>query len=141
MRILVWLEKSEVRGGIEVFAERHVAQLRAEGHEVELLSRSPFPPLLGHRLWRLASLGGYVPNSSFPSFGLYTSAASEMPKRFLNVALQCSTLSDFGNVLSHASAFVRPVAPATNAAIVSSFIIFILLLSCPVELKKKSRTV
>ena len=38
MRILVWLEKSEVRGGIEVFAERHVAQLRAEGHDVEVAS-------------------------------------------------------------------------------------------------------
>ena len=27
---------------------------------------SPFPPLLGHRLRRLASLGGYVPHSPFP---------------------------------------------------------------------------
>ena len=36
MRILVWLEKSAVRGGIEVFAERHVAQLRDMGHEVEV---------------------------------------------------------------------------------------------------------
>ena len=38
MRILVWLEKAAVRGGIEVFAERHVARLRAEGHEVEMAS-------------------------------------------------------------------------------------------------------
>ena len=38
MRILVYLEKSDVRGGIEVFAERHVAGLRAEGHEVEVVS-------------------------------------------------------------------------------------------------------
>ena len=37
MRILVYLEKSDVRGGIEVFAERHVAGLRAEGHEVEVV--------------------------------------------------------------------------------------------------------
>ena len=36
MRILVWLEKAAVRGGIEVFAERHVARLRADGHEVEV---------------------------------------------------------------------------------------------------------
>jgi len=36
MRILVYLEKSSVRGGIEVFAERHVARLRAEGHEVDV---------------------------------------------------------------------------------------------------------
>ena len=34
MRILVYLEKSAVRGGVEIFAERHVAQLRAEGHDV-----------------------------------------------------------------------------------------------------------
>ena len=43
MRILVWLEKSAARGGIEVFAERHVAQLRDMGHEVELLARYPLP--------------------------------------------------------------------------------------------------
>jgi len=34
MRILVYLEQFAVRGGIEIFAERHVAQLRAEGHDV-----------------------------------------------------------------------------------------------------------
>ena len=38
MKILVYLEKSDVRGGIEIFAERHVARLRAEGHEVEMVS-------------------------------------------------------------------------------------------------------
>jgi len=37
VKILVYLEKAAVRGGIEVFAERHVAQLRAEGHEVEVV--------------------------------------------------------------------------------------------------------
>ena len=36
MKILIYLEKARVRGGIEVFAERHVAELRAEGHEVEI---------------------------------------------------------------------------------------------------------
>jgi len=36
MKILVFLEKSVVRGGIEIFAERHVARLRAEGHEVDV---------------------------------------------------------------------------------------------------------
>ena len=36
-KVLVYLEKSAVRGGIEVFAERHVARLRAEGREVELV--------------------------------------------------------------------------------------------------------
>ena len=38
MKILVYLEKSAVRGGIEVFAERHVARLRAEGNEVDVAS-------------------------------------------------------------------------------------------------------
>jgi len=38
MKILVYLEKSDVRGGIEIFAERHVARLRAEGHEVKMVS-------------------------------------------------------------------------------------------------------
>ena len=41
------------------------------GVVIEVLSKcdlipSPFPPLLGHRLRRLASLGGYVPHSPFP---------------------------------------------------------------------------
>ena len=36
MRVLVYLEKAAVRGGIEVFAERHVDRLRAEGCEVVL---------------------------------------------------------------------------------------------------------
>jgi glycosyltransferase involved in cell wall biosynthesis len=38
MKILVYVEKAAVRGGIEVFAERHVARLRTEGHEVEVAS-------------------------------------------------------------------------------------------------------
>jgi hypothetical protein len=37
MKILVYVERAVVRGGIEVFAERHVARLRAEGHEVEVI--------------------------------------------------------------------------------------------------------
>ena len=36
MKILLYLEKASVRGGIEVFAERHVARLRNEGHEVDV---------------------------------------------------------------------------------------------------------
>ena len=44
MRILVYLEKSDVRGGIEIFAERHVARLRAEGHEVEVWEASTLNP-------------------------------------------------------------------------------------------------
>jgi len=41
MNILVYLEKSDVRGGIEIFAERHVEELKAAGHEVELVSAIP----------------------------------------------------------------------------------------------------
>ena len=38
MRILVYLEEAKARGGIEVFAERHVAELRSEGHDVICLN-------------------------------------------------------------------------------------------------------
>jgi len=38
MKILVYIEKAAVRGGIEVFAERHIAELRAEGNGVEVAS-------------------------------------------------------------------------------------------------------
>ena len=34
MKILIYVERSSVRGGIEIFAERHVARLRSEGYEV-----------------------------------------------------------------------------------------------------------
>ena len=43
MKILVYLEKSDVRGGIEIFAERHIARLRAEGHEVTLVGDEKSP--------------------------------------------------------------------------------------------------
>lgn len=38
MNILVYLEAASVRGGIEIFAERHVAQLREAGHAVAIAS-------------------------------------------------------------------------------------------------------
>ncbi len=57
MRILVYIEKAEVRGGIEVFAERHVERLRADGHEVDVWHdlRDEDDP----RVSRLASLVNY----------------------------------------------------------------------------------
>lgn len=70
MRILVYLEKAAVRGGIEIFAERHVAQLRAEGHEVDVLSspfpvsRSPFPEfdeIVVHKCSDVATLEKFPP--------------------------------------------------------------------------------
>lgn len=39
MKILVFLERSDVRGGIEIFAERHADKLRTEGHEVVISGR------------------------------------------------------------------------------------------------------
>ena len=41
MRVLVFLERADVRGGIEVFAERHVERLRKDGCEVEVLHELP----------------------------------------------------------------------------------------------------
>jgi len=47
MKILVYIEKSDIRGGIEIFAERHVAELKAAGHDVTISTtlNSPTPPL------------------------------------------------------------------------------------------------
>lgn len=39
MKILVYLEEAAVRGGIEIFAERHIAQLEAQGHSVTCLKK------------------------------------------------------------------------------------------------------
>ncbi len=41
MRILFYLEPSSARGGIEIFAERHAAKLRAAGHEVDVAHEIP----------------------------------------------------------------------------------------------------
>ena len=76
---------------------------------------------------------------SFPTLGLYTSAASVMPKRFLNVALACSTLSDFRNVLSHVWTSSTPSA-ATAIAIANPPIndLFIIAPCCLVSLLSAS---
>ena len=41
MKVLIFIEPSSARGGIEVFAERHAAKLRAAGHEVDVASEIP----------------------------------------------------------------------------------------------------
>ena len=69
MRILVWLEKAAVRGGIEVFAERHVARLRAEGHEVEVASDlaqgfSAFDEIIVHKCSDVATLEAFPPEKT-----------------------------------------------------------------------------
>ena len=72
MKVLVYLEKAEVRGGIEVFAERHVAQLRAAGHEVEVVGdlsdvecRMPlFDGIFVHKCSDVATLEKFPPEKT-----------------------------------------------------------------------------
>ena len=68
MRILVYLERSPVRGGIEVFAERHVARLRAEGHDVEVVSGlpdfGPFYEIVVHKCSDVAALEKFPPEKT-----------------------------------------------------------------------------
>ena len=68
MRILVWLEKAAVRGGIEVFAERHVSQLRDMGHEVQFpVPHSPFPSfdeIIVHKCSDVATLEKFPPEKT-----------------------------------------------------------------------------
>ena len=68
MRVLVYLEKVEVRGGIEVFAERHVAQLRAAGHEVDIV-HSPsainaYDEIIVHKCSDVATLEDFPPEKT-----------------------------------------------------------------------------
>ena len=69
MKILVYLEKSAVRGGIEVFAERHVARLRAEGYEVEVASDlaqnfDAFDEVIVHKCSDVATLEKFPPEKT-----------------------------------------------------------------------------
>ena len=69
MKLLVYLEKSAVRGGIEVFAERHVARLRAEGHEVDVASDSPrefgrYDEIVVHKCSDVATLEKFPPEKT-----------------------------------------------------------------------------
>ncbi len=69
MKILVYLEKSAVRGGKEVFAERHVARLRAEGHEVDVASDSPrefgrYDEIVVHKCSDVATLEKFPPEKT-----------------------------------------------------------------------------
>ena len=69
MKILVYLEKSDVRGGIEIFAERHVARLRAEGHEVDIASdvhqeMGLFDEIIVHKCSDVATLDKFPPEKT-----------------------------------------------------------------------------
>ena len=68
MRVLVYLEKAGARGGIEVFAERHVAQLRAAGHEVDI-GHSPsainaYDEIIVHKCSDVATLEVFPPEKT-----------------------------------------------------------------------------
>lgn len=69
MKILVYLEKSDVCGGIEIFAERHVARLRAEGHEVDIASdvhqeMGLFDEIIVHKCADVATLEKFPPEKT-----------------------------------------------------------------------------
>ena len=69
MKILVYLEKSDVRGGIEIFAERHVARLRAEGHEVDVASdirqeMGRYDEIVVHKCSDVATLEKFPPEKT-----------------------------------------------------------------------------
>ena len=68
MKILVYLEKAAVRGGIEVFAERHVARLRAEGHDVTVANgETPFggfDEIIVHKCSDVATLEKFPPEKT-----------------------------------------------------------------------------
>ena len=71
MKVLVYLEKSAVRGGIEVFAERHVARLRGEGHDVEVASgfsrkerKDGFDEIIVHKCTDVNALEKFPPEKT-----------------------------------------------------------------------------
>ena len=69
MKILIYIEKSDVRGGIEIFAERHVERLRNEGHEVDVASDihqeiCPYDEIIVHKCSDVATLEKFPPEKT-----------------------------------------------------------------------------
>lgn len=69
MKILFYLEHSDTRGGIEIFAERHAAKLRAEGNEVEIAGGATppfggFDEIVVHKCGDLRTLLGFPPQKT-----------------------------------------------------------------------------
>ena len=67
MKILVFLEKSEVRGGIEIFAERHEASLRAAGHDVTVSSSlldGEWDEIIVHKCSDISTLESFPPEKT-----------------------------------------------------------------------------
>lgn len=67
--MLVYLDKAAERGGIEVFAERQIARLRAEGHEVEVVHEVPgdmsrFDEVVVHKCTDVATLERFPPEKT-----------------------------------------------------------------------------
>ena len=72
MKILVYLERSDVRGGIEIFAERHIARLRAGGREVAVVDDLRHETLDAPHVSCRASKTAPVPNArEEPPFGAF----------------------------------------------------------------------
>ena len=66
MKTLFYLEPSSARGGIEIFAERHAAALRAAGREVVIAHEvpadlAPFDEIVVHKCTDLATLERFPP--------------------------------------------------------------------------------
>ena len=68
MKVLVYLEAASTRGGIEVFAERHVARLRAEGHDVDVVHAlpplAPYDAVVVHKCSDVATLEKFPPEKT-----------------------------------------------------------------------------
>ena len=69
MKILVYIERASVRGGIEIFAERHIARLRAEGHEVDVASdvhheMGLYDEIIVHKCSDVATLERFPPEKT-----------------------------------------------------------------------------
>ena len=69
MRTLFYLEPSAVRGGIEIFAERHATALRAEGHAVDVASEIPadfsaWDEIVVHKCSDVAALERFPPEKT-----------------------------------------------------------------------------
>ncbi|MBO4512393.1 MAG: glycosyltransferase [Victivallales bacterium] len=70
MKILVFLEEAKVRGGIEIFAERHIAELKSEGHEVICLNKlenvdfQVFDQIIVHKCGDVKTLATFPPDKT-----------------------------------------------------------------------------
>ena len=67
MKILLFLERSDVRGGIEIFAERHADKLRAAGHEVSISDRfdkDDWDEIVVHKCSDVARLEKFPPEKT-----------------------------------------------------------------------------